>query len=106
MQAFALPYTSFNGGNLQLRGALAAFFNTYFDPIHTVKPEHIVLTTGATDALENVIHAVCDDGDSVLVPGPHWRTHISHPIHRLMNSYLSTIDEHRTNNPQVVSKQY
>jgi aspartate/methionine/tyrosine aminotransferase len=37
-----------------------------------VKPEHIVLTAGATDAIENVIQAVCDDGDSVLMPGPHW----------------------------------
>lgn len=68
---FALP--AFDGGDPQLREALALFFNTYFQPVHAVKSEHIVLTAGASDAIENVIHAVCDDGDSVLVPGPSWR---------------------------------
>lgn len=37
-----------------------------------MKPDHLVLTARATDAIENVIHAVCDDGDSVIVPGPYW----------------------------------
>jgi aspartate/methionine/tyrosine aminotransferase len=41
-----------------------------------VRQEHIVLTAGATDAIENLFHAICDDGDSVLVPGPHWRKHL------------------------------
>ncbi|KAG9187385.1 hypothetical protein G6011_05256 [Alternaria panax] len=71
-EAFAAPAASLNGGDPRLRDALASFFNTYFKPIHVVRPEHIVLTAGATDAIENVIHAVCDDGDSVLVPGPRW----------------------------------
>ncbi|KAF2258874.1 PLP-dependent transferase [Lojkania enalia] len=55
-----------------LRNALASFFNSYFNPIHPVKTEHIVLTSGASSALETLIHAICDDGDSVLVPGPYW----------------------------------
>ena len=71
----------------QLRGALATFCNTHFNPIHPVKPEHIVLTAGATDALESVIHAVCDDGDSVLVPGPRWCKHLCHPSARKHNPY-------------------
>lgn len=62
-----------DGGDPLLRAALASFFNKYFKPIHTVTPEHIVLTAGATDAIENVIYSICDDGDSVLVPGPAWR---------------------------------
>jgi aspartate/methionine/tyrosine aminotransferase len=70
-QVFALP--SPNGGDSQLREALASFFNQYSSPAHTIRPEHIVLTAGASDAIESVIHAVCDDGDSVLVPGPSWR---------------------------------
>jgi aspartate/methionine/tyrosine aminotransferase len=70
-QVFALP--SPNGGDPQLREALASFFNHYSSPAHTIRPEHIVLTAGASDAIESVIHAVCDDGDSVLVPGPSWR---------------------------------
>jgi aspartate/methionine/tyrosine aminotransferase len=68
---FTLPAP--DGGDPQLRDALSSFFNTYFRPVHTVQSEHIVLTAGATDAIESVIHAVCDDGDSVLVPGPSWR---------------------------------
>ncbi|EAT78170.2 hypothetical protein SNOG_14299, partial [Parastagonospora nodorum SN15] len=70
LQVFALPAS--NGGDAQLREALASFFNNHFHPIHPVKSAHIAITAGATDAIENVIHAVCDDGDSVLVPGPSW----------------------------------
>lgn len=68
---FALPAS--DGGDAQLRDALGSFFNSYVHPIHPVKSAHIALTAGATDAIENVIHVVCDDGDSVLVPGPSWR---------------------------------
>jgi len=71
LQVFALPAS--DGGDAQLRDALASFFNNYFHAIQPVNPAHIALTAGATDAIENVIHAVCDDGDSVLVPGPSWR---------------------------------
>ncbi|KAF2875213.1 pyridoxal phosphate-dependent transferase [Massariosphaeria phaeospora] len=69
-KVFALP--SPNGGDGHLREVLASFFNEYFQPIHTVKSEQIVLTAGASDAIENLIHAICDDGDSVIVPGPYW----------------------------------
>ncbi|KAF2686281.1 PLP-dependent transferase [Lentithecium fluviatile CBS 122367] len=69
-KAFALPTS--DGGDRVLREALSSFFNNYLRPIHPVKREHIVLTAGATDAVENLIHAVCDDGDSVIVPGPFW----------------------------------
>jgi aspartate/methionine/tyrosine aminotransferase len=58
----------------QLRDALALFFNQYFHPVHTVEAEHIVLTAGASDAIENIIHAICDDGDSIIAPGPAFRT--------------------------------
>ena len=70
-QTFALPTVP--GGDLRLRQNLAAFFNTYFSPLQPLQREHIVLTAGASDAIEHVIHAVCDDGDSILVPGPCWR---------------------------------
>ncbi|RMZ74583.1 spindle pole body component alp14 [Pyrenophora seminiperda CCB06] len=75
-EVFAAPslngYGSGGGGEPRLRGALAAFFNGHFKPVHVVKPEHIVVTAGATEAIENVVYAVCDEGDSVLVVGPHW----------------------------------
>jgi aspartate/methionine/tyrosine aminotransferase len=68
---FALPTSG--GGDPLLREALALFFSNYFQSVHTVKSEHIVLTAGASDGIESLIHAVCDDGDSVLIPGPLWR---------------------------------
>ncbi|KAK7179888.1 PLP-dependent transferase [Paraphaeosphaeria sporulosa] len=69
-KTFAAP--AGDGGDASTRESLASFFNKSFNPIHTVKPEHIVLTAGASDALESVIHAICDEGDSVIVPGPYW----------------------------------
>ncbi|KAH7112124.1 pyridoxal phosphate-dependent transferase [Dendryphion nanum] len=69
-EAFAMP--SVNGGDVVLRGSLSKFFNQYFNPIHPVLPEHIVVTAGASEALECLIHSICDDGDSVIVPGPYW----------------------------------
>jgi aspartate/methionine/tyrosine aminotransferase len=55
------------------------FFNQYFNPVHAVEAEHIVLTAGASDAIENIIHAICDDGDSIIAPGPAFRTFVSMP---------------------------
>ncbi|KAL5118874.1 hypothetical protein ACEQ8H_003197 [Pleosporales sp. CAS-2024a] len=69
-EVFALPAS--NHGEARLRLALASFFNAYFHPVHSVKSDHVVVTASATDAIESVIQAVCDDGDSVLVPGPSW----------------------------------
>ncbi|KAF3044289.1 hypothetical protein E8E12_004288 [Didymella heteroderae] len=69
-QIFALPTVP--GGDPRLRRNLAEFFNTYSNPLQPVQREHIVLTAGASDAIEHVIYAVCDDGDSILVPGPFW----------------------------------
>lgn len=61
------------GGEPPLSASLSTFFNQYFKPIRQVKPEHVVLTAGASDAIEQVIHAVCDDGDSIITPRPCWR---------------------------------
>ncbi|KAF2465686.1 PLP-dependent transferase [Lindgomyces ingoldianus] len=70
VDAFDLPDTI--GGDVALRQALTSFLNSYFNPIHALTHEHIVLTAGASDALENLVYAVCNDGDSVIVPGPFW----------------------------------
>ncbi|KAF2015415.1 PLP-dependent transferase [Aaosphaeria arxii CBS 175.79] len=69
-QSFDMPPS--NGGEQAVREAMASFFNRYFNPIHPVLTEQIVLTAGASDAIENVIHSICDEGDSVIIPGPYW----------------------------------
>ncbi|KAF2800544.1 PLP-dependent transferase [Melanomma pulvis-pyrius CBS 109.77] len=60
------------GGDVGARTALASFLNNYFRPASTVSADHIVLTAGAGLCIEALIHSICDEGDSVIIPGPHW----------------------------------
>ncbi|KAJ8071247.1 hypothetical protein OCU04_001582 [Sclerotinia nivalis] len=60
------------GGDSLLREELAGFFNTYFNPVTQVTKEHVVLTVGVGGGLEALAHAICEDGDSVIIPGPYW----------------------------------
>lgn len=39
------------------------------------KPEHIVVSTGAKQSLANVLLAVVDDDDEVIIPTPYWVTY-------------------------------
>jgi aspartate aminotransferase len=39
------------------------------------KPEQIVVSSGAKNALANVILCLIDDGDEVIVPSPYWVTY-------------------------------
>lgn len=39
------------------------------------KPENIVVSTGAKQSLCNVIMALVDDGDEVIIPTPYWVTY-------------------------------
>jgi aspartate/methionine/tyrosine aminotransferase len=37
-----------------------------------VEPQHLQVTVGATGALAAAVRALCDPGDEVIVPTPHW----------------------------------
>src|SRR6201992_3590200 len=39
------------------------------------KPENIVVSTGAKQSLANVVLAVVDEGDEVIIPTPYWVTY-------------------------------
>ena len=39
------------------------------------KPENIVVSTGAKQSLANVVLALVDDGDEVIIPTPYWVTY-------------------------------
>ncbi|HRQ51576.1 MAG TPA: aminotransferase class I/II-fold pyridoxal phosphate-dependent enzyme, partial [Agriterribacter sp.] len=39
------------------------------------KPENVLASTGAKQSLANVILAVVDDGDEVIIPTPYWVTY-------------------------------
>ena len=72
LSAQSLSYPEGFGGDPELLSALAAFFNTYFSPTSPVRTDHIVATPGATSCLDALLHSICDEGDSVLVPAPFW----------------------------------
>ena len=39
------------------------------------KPENIVVSTGAKQSLANIIYALVDEGDEVIIPAPFWVTY-------------------------------
>src|SRR5436190_14056415 len=39
------------------------------------KPENIVISTGAKQSLANIIFALVDEGDEVIIPAPFWVTY-------------------------------
>ncbi|KAI9745240.1 MAG: hypothetical protein M1818_001518 [Claussenomyces sp. TS43310] len=67
-----LSYPKGFAGEPALVEALSSFFNTYFHPSMPLTPEHIVPTTASGSCLDALAYTICDVGDSVLVPAPHW----------------------------------
>jgi aspartate aminotransferase len=60
-------------GYLDLREAICTKFKR--DNNLDYKPENIVVSTGAKQSLANVILALVDDNDEVLIPTPYWVTY-------------------------------
>ncbi len=60
-------------GYLDLREAVCFKFKR--DNDLDFKPENIVVSTGAKQSLANVILAVVDDGEEVIIPTPYWVTY-------------------------------
>jgi aspartate aminotransferase len=60
-------------GYPDLREAICAKFKR--DNNLDYKPENIVVSTGAKQSLANVILALVDEGDEVLIPTPYWVTY-------------------------------
>ncbi|CBX98947.1 similar to 1-aminocyclopropane-1-carboxylate synthase 1 [Plenodomus lingam JN3] len=67
-----LSYPTGVGGELAARKSLAMFFNDRFNPARSVSPDHIVMTPGASEALETLIFHICDPGEGVLIAAPYW----------------------------------
>ncbi len=63
-----------NTGTLELREAICRKFNRDNDLSYT--PDQVVCSNGAKQSLALAIHALCDEGDEVLVPAPYW---VSYP---------------------------
>src|SRR5258705_1472642 len=60
-------------GYPDLRTAICAKFKR--DNNLEYKPENIVVSTGAKQSLANVVLALVDEGDEVIIPAPFWVTY-------------------------------
>jgi aspartate aminotransferase len=60
-------------GYPDLRAAICAKFKRDNDLDY--KPENIVVSTGAKQSLANIILALVDEGDEVIIPAPFWVTY-------------------------------
>jgi aspartate aminotransferase len=60
-------------GYVDLREAICTKFRR--DNGLEYKPENIVVSTGAKQSLANVILAIVDEGDEVIIPTPYWVTY-------------------------------
>ncbi len=67
-------YTA-SSGLLELREAIAAKLAK--ENGLTYAPAQVLVTTGAKQAIFNVILTLCEEGDEVLVPSPYW---VSYPV--------------------------
>ena len=76
MEAIQNGFTHYteNPGTLELREAICEKFARDNDLDYT--PDQIVCSNGAKQSLAMAIHALCDEGDEVLIPAPHW---VSYP---------------------------
>lgn len=63
-----------NPGTMELREAICEKFRRDNDLDY--RPEQVVCSNGAKQSLALALHALCDEGDEVLIPAPHW---VSYP---------------------------
>jgi aspartate/methionine/tyrosine aminotransferase len=75
-----LSYPIGMGGPEELLSAASNFFNQFFNPGISIMPEHVVTFTGASTALDSLLYAICDEGDSIIIPSPFWGEYIDSDI--------------------------
>ncbi len=63
-----------NSGMIELREAICRKLDRDNDLDY--EPEQILCSNGAKQSLALALHALCDEGDEVLIPAPHW---VSYP---------------------------
>ncbi|KAI0815479.1 pyridoxal phosphate-dependent transferase [Xylaria sp. FL0064] len=77
-----LSYGKGFGGDPELLEATAAVMNDYFNPADPVSPDDVVITTGASLALNSLMDILCNEGDEVLITAPHWNGFDQHLVAR------------------------
>lgn len=57
----------------ELRAAAAGHFEASTGL--SVRPEEVIVTSGAKQAIFNALYVLCDPGDEVLIPSPYWTSY-------------------------------
>ncbi|KAF8475714.1 pyridoxal phosphate-dependent transferase [Kalaharituber pfeilii] len=70
MEHNILTYGDGPCGSLRLRTNLAEFFNTYFQPVQEVQPGEILVSSGVSGVLDQLMWGICNEGDGVLIGRP------------------------------------
>ncbi|EAU35411.1 predicted protein [Aspergillus terreus NIH2624] len=68
----ALTYGDGFSGSHNLKESLCRFMNNQFCPQTTIRPSHIVITSGVSNALEACAWALANSGDFVMVGRPYF----------------------------------
>jgi alanine-synthesizing transaminase len=71
----ALTYQPESKGLLEARQAVAGYYagRAGFSPrVTRVDPEHVLLTSGTSEAYSHIFRLLCEAGDEVLVPAPSY----------------------------------
>jgi len=79
-------YTDSNG-IYELRAAVSEKFRRE-NNISTSTPETVLITTGAKQAIMNVLGAILNEGDEVIIPSPYW---VSYPAMVTMSGGIPVI---------------
>lgn len=65
------------GGTVSLLSAFASFFNQFFHPCIPITSDYVSTFAGANTGLDALLYAICDEGDSILLPSPLWGSHFA-----------------------------
>lgn len=67
LMKYILGSSLVNGYEKSTKEALPAYFNSYFKPRKEILPEHCIHADGIGSLLPQVIWALCEPGDGVLM---------------------------------------
>lgn len=57
-------------GSIQLRSALSKYLNRILQPHEPIDPSAVVITSGASGALDILGFTLCDDAEGIIVGRP------------------------------------
>jgi len=67
-----LTYGDALNGSNRLSSALGGYFQTYFNPVTPVEPDHIITGTGLSAVVDQLCEKLCDPEDTMLLSTPYY----------------------------------